>query len=305
MENRGETKGLIFNIQKFSIHDGAGIRTLIFLKGCPLRCIWCCNPESQSYEKEVMFVQKNCFACGTCAAVCPRQGIDLETFQIDRKACDACGTCAKTCYANAKKVVGKWQSVYEIMEKIEQDRIFYHNSGGGVTIGGGEPTAQPQFTAELLNACKKSNLHTAMETCGHGPWEKIKSIFPYLDQVFFDLKHMDEKRHRALTGVGNKLILENAKNVAELGCDITFRIPLVPGCNDDQENIRKTGEFVRKLAGDSGRIRLELLPYHGLGSDKYVWLDQSYQLSELQSSGKEQKQDYNELLRIMGCQVVD
>lgn len=295
-----ETTGVIFNTQKFSIHDGDGMRTLIFMKGCPLRCLWCSNPESQNPGIEIMDVKSNCVGCGKCSALCKSHAIQEGTFDIDRTRCRKCGACAKKCYANAKKTVGKRVTIREMMQQIEKDRIFYTNSGGGVTIGGGEPLMQHEFVEELLRTCKASNLHTAIETCGYGEWETVKGVFEAADQVFFDLKAMDTNLHRTLTGVGNERILENAVRLAEsAGIDkkIIFRIPLVPGCNNSKRNIEETGRFVAALERPDNRIAIEILPYHNLGEDKYRWLSRDYPLPKLEKPSKEKVEEYKELLR--------
>lgn len=300
-----DKKGLIFNIQKFSIHDGHGIRTLIFMKGCPLQCIWCCNPESQSFEEEIMYVKKNCIGCRKCSKACPQNATHPDTLEVDRALCKACGICTETCYADAKKRVGRRVAVDELIGEIEKDRIFYLNSKGGVTIGGGEPTSQPEFVSALLKECKRLNIHTAIETCGYGSWEKIKGVFNHLDQIFFDLKHMDDEKHIELTGVSNKLILDNARRVAFLDKDTTFRIPLIPGCNDSEENVIATGNFVKELMPGSDRIKIEVLPYHGLGVDKYAWLDKECPMGRVKTPENEIKQYCNNLLKACGCNVVE
>lgn len=276
-------KGLIFNIQRFSIHDGIGIRTLIFMKGCPLKCLWCSNPESQNAKKEILFFPEKCIGCGRCFTTCASKAVDSAAFAIDRRKCRGCGVCADICAAEAKKVVGELKSVDDILSEIERDRIFYRNSNGGVTIGGGEPLAQAGFVHNLLKRCKEKNLHTAIETCGFAKWEDICDIFPFIDQVFYDLKHLDDERHKAITGVSNQLILENAKKMAALGNHITFRIPLIPNYNDSIENISKTGEFVKQLMTQNHSIKMELLEYHGLGENKYNGLDRAYALSGTKS----------------------
>ncbi|MEG2200219.1 MAG: glycyl-radical enzyme activating protein [Anaerovorax sp.] len=166
------------NVQKFSIHDGEGIRTLIFMKGCPLRCVWCCNPESQSFKKELLFVRTKCIGCGVCIDACLQHGISREGFIVNRELCDVCGSCAKVCVANAKKEVGRWVKKSEMIEEIEKDRIVYKNSGGGVTIGGGEPTSQSKFVRALLKDCTMLDIHTAIETCGYGEWQIILVHLP-------------------------------------------------------------------------------------------------------------------------------
>ena len=264
--------GTVFNTQKFSIHDGTGIRTLIFMKGCPLRCIWCSNPESQRPGPEVMFVRSKCTGCGKCAALCREAAVDDVTFDIDRSRCVKCGLCTSKCYAGAKKMTGRQVTVREMMELIEKDRIFYTNSGGGVTVGGGEPAMQHGFVEELLKACRASHIHTAIETCGYGRWQDICGMFDNADQIFFDLKAMDPELHRRLTGVSNELILHNAEQAAAGGNEIIFRIPLIPGCNDSLTNIEETGAFVGGLSGNGSNVFIEILPYHDLGRDKYLSL---------------------------------
>ena len=303
MENLNIT-GTVFNIQKFSIHDGYGIRTLVFMKGCPLKCLWCSNPESQRYPQEIMFVRKNCIGCGKCVELCPNGCTDPKDFSIDRDRCIFCGTCVKYCYANAKKLVGREMSIYDVLEEIEKDWVFYRNSEGGVTIGGGEPTAQPEFVSTLLQQCKKLALHTAIETCGFGRWERIRLVLCEPDQIFFDLKHIDSGMHKKLTGVDNVSILENATRIAKMGKDITFRLPLIPGCSDSEENVITTGKFVAGLAAENDLIKIELLPYHALGADKYKWMDIPYTLEGLKAPDSSTVDHYNDLLEELGCNVV-
>ena len=297
-------KGMVFNIQKYSIHDGRGIRTLVFMKGCPLRCRWCSNPESQTFSEEIMFIKNKCIGCGKCVKVCPQKATDAKTFEIDRNICTACGNCAEVCYANAKKKVGTGYSVGEIMEVIEKDRVFYRKSQGGVTIGGGEPIAQPQFVLNLLKECKRLNIHTAIETCGYGEWKKVKEIFETVDQILYDLKHMDEQEHLKLIGVSNRLILSNAEKIARMDKEILFRIPVIPGYNSNDENIIESGKFIKSLMKFNEQIQVELLPYHNLGADKYTSLGRTYQLDDLKSPETEKKEHWNDILESCGCSVV-
>lgn len=299
-----DNKGLVFNIQKFSIHDGRGMRTLVFMKGCPLSCIWCSNPESQSPQTDIMDIKKNCIGCSNCYNVCPNHAISKENFNIDRLLCDNCGECTKKCYANAKKEVGQWYSIAEIMEKIEKDYIIYRNSEGGVTVGGGEPTLQAAFVSELLEECHSINVHTAIETCGYGSWSNVKNVFEHADQIFFDLKHMDSKKHRKLTGVDNYSILENAQNVAKMNKEIIFRLPLIPNLNDSQSNVKATGEFVASIMTSFNDIKIEILPYHDLGKNKYEWLTVDYALKDLKAPEKESVQQCREILKKAGCSVI-
>lgn len=301
---KNELKGLVFNIQKFSIHDGVGIRTLVFFKGCPLKCLWCSNPESQSFSQEVMFIRDKCIACGECYDSCRSNCTSKDSFQIDRDKCIGCGDCAAACFANAKKLIGEWMTVDEILQKIEKDRVFYRNSNGGVTVGGGEPLAQIEFVTDLLQACKKAHLHTSIETCGFSPWEKCRTAFEFVDQIHYDIKHMDEEKHRQLTGVGNKLILENARRITEMDKDIIFRIPLVPGCNDEKENIVETGKFISELTALNPKVKTEILLYHSMGVNKYRGLDKDYPLGDLLKADSHIKDSYDELLRSLGCNVI-
>ncbi len=296
--------GTVFNTQKFSIHDGTGIRTLIFMKGCPLRCIWCSNPESQRTGPEVMFVRSKCTGCGKCAALCREAAVDDVTFDIDRSRCVKCGLCTSKCYAGAKKMTGRQVTVREMMELIEKDRIFYTNSGGGVTVGGGEPAMQHGFVEELLKACRESHIHTAIETCGYGRWQDICGMFDNADQIFFDLKAIDPELHRRLTGVSNELILHNAEQAAVRGKDVIFRIPLIPGCNDSLTNIEETGIFVGGLSGNGRNVFIEILPYHDLGRDKYRWLDMDYGLEDTGKPDATQVEELKTILKNRGCSVV-
>ena len=296
--------GTVFNTQKFSIHDGTGIRTLIFMKGCPLRCIWCSNPESQRTGPEVMFVRSKCTGCGKCAALCREAAVDDVTFDIDRSRCVKCGLCTSKCYAGAKKMTGRQVTVREMMELIEKDRIFYTNSGGGVTVGGGEPAMQHRFVEELLKACRESHIHTAIETCGYGRWQDICGMFDNADQIFFDLKAIDPELHRRLTGVSNELILHNAEQAAVRGKDVIFRIPLIPGCNDSLTNIEETGIFVGGLSGNGRNVSIEILPYHDLGRDKYRWLDMDYGLEDTGKPDATQVEELKTILKDHGCSVV-
>jgi pyruvate formate lyase activating enzyme len=279
----GKTSGRVFNIQRYSIHDGTGIRTLVFLKGCPLRCLWCSNPESQKGEPQLGYIESRCVGAETCGApcisACPIEAVVLDNQGkpiIDRQRCDACGMCAEACNKDALKIVGRQMSVDEVMAEVEKDRAFYRRSGGGVTLGGGEPLAQYRFSAELLKAAHEAYLHTAVETCGYAPWRHFETVLEHADLLQFDLKHMDPLRHRELTGQSNGLIIENLKRVLTVKTseDVIIRVPVIPGCTDSVENISETAEFVAGL----GFRQLELIPYHRLGVSKYAQYGMSYPL---------------------------
>lgn len=277
------TTGRIFNIQRYSIHDGAGIRTLVFLKGCPLRCLWCSNPESQKGTPELGFVMARCVGVETCGApcvtACPLAAIGLDAggkAVLDRRVCDVCGKCADVCGQDALKRVGREMTVDEVLCEIEKDRPFYRRSGGGVTIGGGEPLAQPRFTAELLEAAQEEYLHTAIETSGHAAWPHFERVLHAVDLVHFDLKHLDPVRHQALVGHTNELILENLGRVLAIkqAHEVVIRIPLIPGCNDSVENISASARYVARL----GFTQVELIPYHRFGVAKYAQYGMAYPL---------------------------
>ena len=304
MYDRYDSKGLVFNIQKFSIHDGTGVRTLVFMKGCPMSCMWCSNPESQSFEVEFMDIKSNCTGCRKCYHICPQHAVSPDTLDIDRTVCNACGKCADVCYSNAKKQVGRLYSVDELVGMVEKDYIMYRNSGGGVTVGGGEPTAQHEFVGHLLKECRSINIHTAIETCGYADKEKFKYTVENADQVFFDLKHMDAKKHAELTGVSNDLILENARELSKTDKEIIFRIPLIPILNSDTENIMKTGEFIFSLMTSSNDIKVEILPYHEMGKGKYDGLNRKYELHNIKTPAKEHIVRCKEILKKSGCDVI-
>lgn len=259
-------EGIVFDIQRFSIHDGPGIRTLVFLKGCPLRCLWCCNPESQAFSPELLFDPGKCISCKTCAETCPRGAISVtgERLFFERELCQGCGKCAQVCYSGARMIAGRKMSVEEVLEEILKDTLFYRNSGGGVTLGGGEPLAQPDFAAAMLEASKKKRLHTAIETAGHIPWVHFEKVLPYTDLFLFDVKHMDPEVHRNFTGKDNALILANLERLARKG-SVIVRTPVIPGFNDTQDQIGAIARFAHRL----GICELHLLPYHRLGEGKY------------------------------------
>jgi pyruvate formate lyase activating enzyme len=301
----GKTKGRVFNIQRYSIHDGGGIRTLVFLKGCPLRCLWCCNPESQKGEPELGFIESRCVgegACGApCLSACPVKAIQLNGQGkplIDRKACDACSKCADLCSKDALKVVGREMTIDEVMAEVEKDKAFYRRSGGGMTVGGGEPLAQYGFAEELLEAAQEAYLHTALETCGHAPWPHLEAVLKHVDLLQFDLKHLDPTKHQELTGQSNELILDNLKKVLSVKSpqDVIIRIPVVPGCNDSVENIRETARFILGL----GFGQVELIPYHRLGVSKYAQYDMVYPLASGQQSPKEHLDELRKTVKESG-----
>lgn len=281
-----ENLGRIFDIQRYSINDGPGIRTTIFFKGCPLSCLWCDNPESQSPFPQLLFYPSLCARCYQCAAVCPTQATTVGgdgAIQIDRDKCISCGKCTTVCSAEARVISGKLMKVEDVIEIVKKDSLFYRNSGGGVTASGGEPTSQPQFLKELLIRCHQCGFHTAMETCGYVPWETLEGFLEHVDLFLYDIKHMNPHRHKELTGVDNTLILENARRLAAKKKQLIIRFPLIPGYNDSIENLEATKRFVYEL----GVEKLDLVPYHQLGISKYQRLGWDYQLIQVLSYKEE------------------
>ena len=265
------SKGLVTEIQRWSLNDGSGIRTTVFLKGCPLRCEWCHNPETHSMNPELTYNRKACRMCGDCAETCPENALKLSPggIVVDRNLCTACGLCAKKCESKALSISGRVMTTDAVMHIIEKDSIFFRYSGGGVTFSGGEPTMQKDFLESMIDECVSLGIDTAIETSMHFDWEQTKTVLEKTDMFFADIKHMDAKEHERWTGAGNETVLENLKRLSILGKNIVVRIPLVSGLNDTEKNIISTAEFIRDSLSVKG---VELLPYHKLGKDKYTLL---------------------------------
>ena len=289
------TSGIIFDIQKFSIHDGPGIRTTVFFKGCPLRCLWCHNPESQKHTREIFFTPAKCIGCGNCLSACPA---GCHTFEdtihcYDRSRCATCGKCTDQCFAGALETAGREAAVEEVIAEVLKDKVFYDNSGGGITLSGGEPMAQPEFALELAKAAKAENLHLCLDTCGCTDFENYRKILPYVDIFLFDLKAMDDARHRELTGVSNRLILENLHRIDEAGGVTILRCPLIPGLNDDESHLRAIGETASSL---SNVREITLHPYHPLGISKSQRLGISPAYAVMESAPPEAKSRWLEII---------
>ncbi|MEL1134353.1 choline TMA-lyase-activating enzyme [Desulfitobacterium sp. THU1] len=278
-----ERKARIFNVQKYSIYDGPGIRTLIFFKGCPLRCKWCSNPEGLERKYQVMYKEDLCIHCGQCIAVCP---VNIHNFSEESRHhvnrdidCIGCRKCEEICPKQALSIAGEDKSISEVLEIIQQDALFYLSSGGGVTLGGGEVTAQPEFATNLLMECKRMGINTAIETCGYVKLDSLLMIAQFTDLFLYDLKHIDSDRHYELTGVRNERILDNLTELIRRGYHVKVRMPLIKGLNDGFDTLRRTLEFLKPFQSCKNFQGIDLLPYHRLGINKYKQLDKKYTIN--------------------------
>lgn len=296
--------GIVFDIGRFMTEDGPGIRTCVFMKGCPLRCKWCSNAYGLERKPQLAVIQNKCNGCGRCIEVCPlfliqrgKNGKIVTGFS----RCIGCGKCTETCLCSARTIIGKKYTVDEIIERILEDRDFYRRNSGGVTFSGGEILLQPEFVREALKKSKEHEIHTAIETSGFGRWNDLEGILSYTDFIFMDIKALNREKHKMLTGQNNDHILDNIRKAAkycrENHKDMVLRLPLIPGLNDDAVNIRETAEFVKMLDTD---IELNILPYHKFGIGKYENIGKTYKLKDLQKNSDEKISECKKILTEMG-----
>ena len=297
-------KGVVFEIERWSISDGPGTRTVVFLKGCPLRCQWCSNPESQSAVPQIGIFTAKCIQCNHCQDACER-GVAIPAKEggfIADGACTMCGSCVEVCPTKSRRWMGEEMSPEAVLDKIKKDMVFYRKSFGGVTFSGGEPLTQPKFLKKIIQGCQRVGIRTAIETCGAFNWKAAESTIGLIDFVMFDIKHMDSHRHREFTGSGNESILENAKRISALGIPMMVRIPVIPTVNDSFDNIRATAQFVRDhLPSATG---IEALPYHKLGLTKYAALGLNYPLHDIDTPDTLQMETIRDIITSSGVKVI-
>ena len=302
MQNNKVKSGVIFDIERYAIHDGPGIRTLVFFKGCPLRCKWCANPESLHVKPELVYWKNKCIRCGMCIKKCDYGALSSrnDVIIIDKDKCCLCNKCTIVCNAEALKIIGKEMTPYEVVQEVLKDEMFYNDSGGGVTFSGGEAFVQYEFLFELAKLCKQNQIHTCIETCGFVPWEHMKEVSSYIDLFLYDFKLMDSKKHKEYTGVANELILENFKKLVKLRKSIVARVPVIPGINDYKENFENMIVFLNEYAPG---IRVDLLPYHRLGMEKYDRLNKDYELKNIVPPTKDKMLEIKEMFLSNGFEV--
>jgi len=291
--------GIVFDIKRFSLHDGPGIRTTVFLKGCYLRCQWCCNPESQKSNPEILFINAKCTLCGKCEDVCPvnahQTGNNIHT--LDFALCTGCGQCVDACLYDAVKMAGKGMEDDEVMKLVELDRKYYENSGGGITLSGGDPLYQFSFSLALLKKAKDAGIHTCLETSGFAKKNILEQLVPHVDLFLHDFKHHDPEMHRKYTGAGNELIIESLEFLCQSNAAVILRCPIIPGINDNNAHFRQITALSKRYENIEG---VEIMPYHDFGKAKYEQTGREYMISAKPPSFKE-TEAWIEQLQAMGC----
>ncbi|MGD1993341.1 MAG: glycyl-radical enzyme activating protein [Anaerolineae bacterium] len=296
------TSGIVFDVKRFSIHDGPGIRTTVFLKGCPLNCLWCHNPESQASGPELMLRPNRCIHCGACVDACPHGALSWRQDEphTDAERCTLCGACTEACYAEAREMVGREMTVEQVMRQIKRDVAFYDESGGGATFSGGEPLLQPDFLLALLQACQSQRIHTAVDTSGFAPWEILDRVRRYTDLFLYDLKLVDDARHRQTTGVSNAMILSNLRALSHHGHTIVLRVPIIPRVNDGDATVDRIGALAASLPALQ---QVDLLPYHPIGEEKYRRMGRTYPLDDVRMPSQARMAEIASRLRKMKLNV--
>ena len=295
-------KGIVFDIKRYSIHDGEGLRTTVFLKGCPMRCLWCHNPESQQLEPQMVWYENRCINCFSCVDSCKFNAINVDSdkrIEISAKLCSLCGECVKVCPTNAIEMIGKEYEARQLTNEILKDELFFED-GGGVTISGGEPFVQYDFLMEILSLLHNEKLNIALDTSGYTSKDKLLSSIEYVSLFLYDLKIMDSKKHKAYTGVDNRIILDNLKTLDENGAKIAVRIPVIPTINNDNENIKKTIDFLLKL---KNIVSVDLLPFHNMMIDKYKRLKMPYLLGDIAKPDDNEMEKLKKEFQLAGFQV--
>jgi glycyl-radical enzyme activating protein len=306
LEKTGKTMsetGLVFDIQRASLHDGPGIRTTVFLKGCPLNCLWCHNPEANTFSRQLFFYYEKCARCGDCAAVCPEavHHVSPETHEIDFEKCNFCGKCVEECPQNALKIVGAEMSVEDVLGEVRADQDFYAYSGGGITLSGGEPLAQFPFSMELLKQCQELGIHTCLETSGYAPQKQLLKILAYVDLLLLDYKITGAEAHQKYTGVSNETILANLDAAYQAGTPIILRCPIIPSINDTAEHFQAIYDLEKKYPGLQG---IEILPYHDMGNNKRTSIGVEKTLADLKSTPPDTSAEWLQQLKKLGCEKV-
>ena len=297
-----QEKGVVFDIQRFSVNDGPGIRTIVFLKGCPLSCLWCCNPESQRREPDVMYDAKKCIGCGKCMKACQHGAIGPgnETW-VDRSKCVGCGECVNVCPTGALTLKGEVMTVSEVIHVLRRDAHYFRKSGGGITLSGGEPMYKGEYARELLKACKAQGWDTAIETTGYGSDEAIEAVIPYLDLVLLDCKSTDPTVHKRVTGVSNELIQKNSRKIVSMANKVIIRVPTIPTVNASEEEFHRIAEYAKSLGVDT----VHVLPYHTLGQSKYEMLGKAYAMGyEIKSLPREEAAVYQQIVESHGLKCM-